>query len=142
MEIDVGKAGEGGLACGSKREVVNDDEEDVRPRIALHRAHVEEGEQGGSKVAAGHRGGAGEVGRVVEVVGDVCGEGKGLSTDTDEVVADTEELEKGNIGNGEAESVEESAQFGERIDGLEEELAAGLVEGGGEVKKELGLRKV
>ena len=142
MEIDVGKAGEGGLACGSKREVVNDDEEDVRPRIALHRAHVEEGEQGGSKVAAGHRGGAGEVGRVVEVVGDVGSEGKGLSADADEMVANVEELEERGVGNGKAKSVEECAQFGERVDGLEEELAAGLVEGGGEVKEELGLRKV
>ena len=79
----------------------------------MHGAHVEEGEQGGGEGAGGRGGGAREVRRVVEVVGDVGSEGKGLSADADEVVADAEELEEGGVGNGKAKSVEECAQFGE-----------------------------
>ena len=113
MEVDVGKAGEGGLASGGEGEVVDNDEENVGPRVALHGAHVEEGEQGGGEGASGRGGRARKVRRVVEVVGDVGSEGKGLSADADEMVANVEELEERGIGNGKTKSVEEGAQFGE-----------------------------
>ena len=63
------------MAGGSEWEVVDEDEDNVGPRVALHGADIKEGKEVG-RLDMRALGGVGNgLGRMVEVVGDISGKG-------------------------------------------------------------------